>query len=135
MIFIYDGSRGVERKRWEFVKWLPHVWSKDMKTRYIAQTKADVGDISFSLGAVLRSRAEEVAQTVGKQNIPRPWYVLFLISPEMLEGELISRYVTKPRSAYGLTTFWLGERYEDLPNNCVEIIQRDGARNRDVPCL
>lgn len=127
MIFIYDGSRGVERKRWEFVKWLPHVWSEDMKTRYIAQTKADVGDISFSLGTVLRSRAEEAVQTVEKQNIPRPWYVLFLISPEMLEGELISRYVTKPRSAYGLTTFWLGERYEDLPNNCVEIIQRDGA--------
>lgn len=125
MIFLYDGSTGAERDRWEFVKWLPHVWSEDMKTRYIAQTKADVGDISYTLGRILRSREEESSGFEQKKTIKKPWYVLFLISPEMLEGELISRYVKNPRPEYGLTTFWLGERYEDLPNNCEEIIQKD----------
>ncbi len=126
MIFIYDGNAGAERERWEFVKWLPHVWSEDQKTRYIAQTKADVGDISYVLGSVLRSRTEERDVFSQKKGIRRPWYVLFLISPEMLEGELISRYVTNPKPEYGITTFWLGERYEDLPNSCEEIIQKDG---------
>lgn len=125
MIFIYDGSTGAERERWEFVKWLPHVWAEDLKTRYIAQTKADVGDISYTLGRILRSRAEEGSAFDQKRKIRRPWYILFLISPEMLEGELISRYVKDPKPEYGLTTFWMGERYEDLPNNCEEIIQND----------
>lgn len=127
MIFIYDGSAGAERERWEFVKWLPHVWSEDMKTRYIAQTKADVGDLSYTLGSVFRSREEERDVFSQKKGICRPWYVLFLIDPEMLEGELINRYVTDPKPEYGFTTFWLGERYEDLPNSCEEIIQKDGA--------
>lgn len=126
MIFIYDGSTGMERERWEFAKWLPHVWSEDGKTRYIAQTKADVGDISYSLGAVLRSRAEDNDVFAQQKTIRKPWYVLFLMNPEMLDGELINRYVTDPKPEYGFTTFWLGERYEDLPNSCEEIIQKDG---------
>lgn len=125
MIFIYDGNAGAERERWEFAKWLPHVWSEDRKTRYIAQTKTDVGDISYTLGRVLRNREEESGVPGQKKVICRPWYVLFLISPEMLEGELINRYVVNPKPEYGFTTFWLGERYEDLPNSCEEIIQKD----------
>lgn len=126
IILVYDGRTGAERERWEFVKWLPHVWSEDLKTRYIAQTKADVGDISYALGGVLRSRAEDTDAFSGKKTVKRPWYVLFLINPEMLEGELINRYVMNSKPEYGFTTFWLGERYEDLPNSCEEIIQKDG---------
>lgn len=126
MIFIYDGSNGAGRARWEFAKWLPHVWSEDQKIRYIAQTKTDVGDISYVLGSVLRSRAEEHDAFSQKNRIRKPWYVLFLIDPEMLEGELIRRYVMNPKPEYGFTTFWLAEQYEDLPNSCEEIIQKDG---------
>lgn len=126
MILIYDGSAGAERERWEFAKWLPHVWSEDMNTRYIARTKADVGDISYTLGSILRSRSEDNDAFSQNKPIRKPWYVLFLINPEMLEGELINRYVTDPKPEYGFTTFWLGKRYEDLPNSCEEIIQKDG---------
>ncbi|MBS6395823.1 MAG: DUF853 family protein [Clostridiales bacterium] len=126
MVFIYDGNAGDTDESWEFAKWLPHVWSEDQGTRYIARTKADVGDISYTLGNVLRGRAEEQDTLSHTRSILRPWYVLFLIDPQMLEGELISRYVTNPKQEYGITVFWLGERYENLPNSCEEIIQKDG---------
>lgn len=126
MVFIYNGERDRQSERWEFVKWLPHVWSEDHKVRYVAENKSDVGDLCFALGSVLRDREEGDTLTGYRSGIKKPHYVLFLMDPDMLEGELIYRYVTQPSEKYGISTVWLAERYEDLPNSCEEIICNDG---------
>lgn len=126
MIFVYDGEKNRQKDRWEFVKWLPHVWSEDKKVRYVAENKTDLGDVCYALGSILREREEEDTFQGAKNLCPKPHFVLFLADPEMLEGELIYRYVTQPSSKYGITTFWLAQRYEDLPNSCEEIICNDG---------
>lgn len=126
MVFIYDGDKGRQKERWEFVKWLPHVWSENKKIRYVAENKSDLGDLCFALGSVLRDREEENPLSDGRSSFKRPHYIVFLIDPEMLEGELIYRYVAQPSEKYGISTFWLAERYEELPNSCEEIICSDG---------
>lgn len=125
MVFIYDGTKGNQQENWNFVKWFPHVWSEDKKTRFVAENKTDVGDICYVLGSMFRGREEVDAYSVPKNEMVKPYYIFFLINPEMLEGELIYRYVTHPDKRYGCTTFWLTECYEQLPNSCEEIIQND----------
>lgn len=128
-VFVYDGDKNRQRERWEFVKWLPHVWSEDKKIRYVAENRTDLGDICYALGSVFREREEAGNSMGGGGKFIKPHYLFFLLNPEMLEGELLSRYVTKPEQRFGITVLWLAQRYEQLPNSCEQIIQNDGFKS------
>ena len=123
---LYNEANSFEAENLGCVKWLPHVWSQDRKTRYVADTGVAAGDVLYEITGVLRKRAEEMEMAGGKKIIPQPHYVLFVTDPSLLEGELIAKYVFDPKEEYGLTTVLLVERYEDLPNACEYIIENDG---------
>lgn len=122
---LYDERNSLEAENLSCVKWFPHVWSQDRKTRYVANQAVAAGDVLYEITGIFRKRAEE---TVGREKmIPRPYYVLFVTDKSLLEGELIEKYVLDPKTEYGLTTVLLVERYEDLPNTCEYIIENDNS--------
>lgn len=122
LAFVYDANKYDDSSIWNFAKWLPHVWSEDKKTRYVAENKAEAGDIFYELTKVLRSRHKQ-----GGRKLPKPYYVLFIADQELLEGEMLSEYIFEPKEEYGLTTILLEENYEQLPNACAYLIQNDTA--------
>lgn len=122
--FLYDGETSNEEREWEFARWLPHVWSEDKKTRYCASNTEQASDVFYELTKVFRTRLEERRElSAGKEELPKPYYILFISDMRLLEGELIARYIFDKDSAAGLTTLILTERYEDLPNACDFIIE------------
>lgn len=123
MAFIYDEKNYDDSQVWRFAKWLPHVWSEDKKTRYVAKDKTEAGEVFYALAEVLRLRKESPLK--GGKRLPKPYYVLFIADPELLEGELISQYLLEPREEYGVTTLLFAESYEKLPNACEYLIQKD----------
>lgn len=123
MAFIYDEKNYDDSQIWRFAKWLPHVWSEDKKTRYVAKDKTEAGEVFYALAEVLRLRKENPQK--GGKRLPKPYYVLFIADPELLEGELISQYLLEPREEYGVTTLLFAESYEKLPNACEYLIQKD----------
>ncbi|MBD5504489.1 MAG: type VII secretion protein EssC [Lachnospiraceae bacterium] len=128
MAFIYDAKNYDDSSVWNFAKWLPHVWSEDRRIRYVARDRQEAGDVFYELAKVFRSRQEaggEGTEAGGKP--PKPYYVLFVADPDMLEGELISKYIYKSRKEYGLTTVMFAENYEQLPNACEYLIQNDSV--------
>lgn len=122
--FVYNSETSNEQKEWEFARWLPHVWSEDKKTRYCAANAEQASDMFYELTKIFRARLEE-AQEVGVDTgqMPKPYYLLFISDMQLLEGELIARYIFDKEPAAGLTTVILTERYEDLPNACDFIIE------------
>lgn len=126
LVFIYDENDYEEHGTWDFAKWLPHVWSEDKKTRFVAKNKSEARDVLYELTKVLRIRLEEKAAAgSSKGGIPKPYYVMIVANPELLEGELITKYVFDPKQEYGLTTILMEEEYNMLPNACEYIIQND----------
>lgn len=125
MAFIYDGSNRQTAKEWKFAKWLPHVWSEDKKTRYIATNKNEVGDVFYELTKIIRSRADEESPIAKKDDnvTPKPYYILFVEDSKLLEGELMAKYIFKSENAYGLSTILLDESYENLPNSCEYVVE------------
>lgn len=119
---IYNGQSSVERELWEYAKWLPHTWSEDHKTRYVASDKKEAGEVFYELSQIFRTRAEEERK---KEELPKPYYIVILSDPSLMTGEIFTRYAFDKDNSYGLTTFLLVERYEDLPNSCEFIIQND----------
>lgn len=125
LVFIYTAKTEEDCQQWEFAKWLPHVWSEDKRCRYIANDRASMSDMGFDLAKVLRARAEE-CDTLSKKPTVKPYYIVFVENMELLEGELVAKYIMNPQDEYGITTILMVDNYEDLPNECEEIIQNDG---------
>lgn len=120
MALVYDDQKIPNPQRWEFAKWLPHLWSVDKKTRFLATNKNEAAEVFYSLSQVFRSRMEE-SQT------PRPYYVLFVLNKELLEGELINKYIGQSSSQIGLATVIAAEHYEELPNHCEFIMENNSS--------
>lgn len=124
MVFIYDEEKCSYKKEWDFVKWLPHVWSEDKTTRYIAGNTLEAGDIFYELTNILRKRENEAGIT--SQNVlPKPYYLLFVSDASLLEGELIAQYAYDPKPVYGMTTILLADYAYELPNACEHVISND----------
>lgn len=134
MVFLFDGNSPSEVKMWSFARWLPHTWSADHKIRYFAANEAERSAVCFSLANVLRARSEQDASYQKKSF--RPYYIVFVSSAELLEGEPVAKYLLGDEDGLGVTTVIFADRQEQLPNNCVNIIKDDedfrGMQNIDL---
>lgn len=118
--FTYDANQISNERTWEFVKWLPHTWSEDKKIRYFATNKNEAGEVFYSLGQTMRTRSEEEGGV-------KPYYVLIVLNKELLEGELLAKYISDTSNEIGLSTIIVAEHYEELPNNCEFIIENNSS--------
>lgn len=124
MAFLYDEGKD-DSDDWEYMKWFPHVWSEDKKSRYVAKNRVEAGDVLYEITKVLRTRAENKSVLSSrKEKLPLPQFILFLSDPELLESELITKYITSEANQ-DITTVFLTDHYENLPNECGYIIQND----------
>lgn len=121
LAFLYDEDK--KKECWEFAKWLPHVWTEDKKTRLVAGNKNEASEVFYEITKVLRMRTEEKDSSFGSKEIPKPYYILFLESPDLLEGELISKYILNSEENVGITTIMMTESAHELPNECEYIIE------------
>ena len=123
MVFLFDGGTPSEYSSWSFARWLPHTWSTDHKIRYFAADATERSEVCFSLANVMRSRAEQGSGAAPK--IIKPYYIVFVANPDLLEGEPVAKYLLASENNLGVTTILFAERFEQLPNNCVDIIRND----------
>ncbi|MDE6642428.1 MAG: type VII secretion protein EssC [Acetatifactor sp.] len=121
LVYIYDGKK--DEESWEYARWLPHVWSEDKKTRFVASDKSEASDVLFELTSVLRMRSED--EQMKKRTLPKPYYVLVVSDVALLDGELVTKYIYGGEVCCGLTTLILAESREQLPNECEYFLQKD----------
>ncbi len=128
LIFVYDENNSMDAGEWEFARWLPHVWSEDKKIRYIASNRLESSDVFYEVAKVLRQRAEDAQASSGSaQTVPRPYFVMFLSDPTLIEEEMIAKYVFETGADIGLRTVMLSTSGDLLPNACEYIVECDNA--------
>ena len=115
---LYNEKSEEEQKKWEFVKWLPHIWNQERTMRFFATNREEAREVCHELARIFRKRAEQTEEK-------RPHYILFVADTRLLDGELLETYIYKNKQEYGLSTCLLVENYEDLPNCCGQIIQKN----------
>ena len=122
--FCFEAQK-FDASKWSYIKWLPHLWSENKKTRYFATDKQEAADVFFELSNIIRQRAESNVGGYQKKTRFRPHYFLFVSDASLLDGEMIAKYVYNKSAGYGLTTFIIADYYQKLPNVCESIIQND----------
>lgn len=122
--FCFNKKKFNNTDKWDYIKWLPHVWSENKKMRYYATDEQETADVFFELSNIFRQRAETDKGSYEKK-IHKPHYFLFVSDVNMLDGELVSKYIFDTKNDLGITTFIMTDYYQNLPNICENIIQND----------
>lgn len=126
LAFIYNEGKD-DGRDWEYMKWFPHVWSEDKKSRYVAKNSVEARDVLYEIAKILRMRAEHrETGSSRKETYSLPQFVIFLSDPKLLEGELVTKYITDENNQ-DVSVVFLTDSYENLPNECKYIIQNDDA--------
>ncbi len=95
------------------MKWLPHTWAENRRMRYLAGNRTEAGEVLYALNKISNSP-------------PGRHYVLFV--EEDYGGYMFAR-----EASLYLTTIFIAETMETLPNECNFFLQNDacfsGIRN------
>lgn len=121
-VFIYNIK---DEQALKFSKWLPHVWSQDSSLRMIATDRSSTGEVLQILSTVIRERLNNRENESQTRLKAFPHYIVFILSPEMVENEGVMKYLSAPKKDMGFTTVMLYDSIDRLPNNCTVIIQND----------
>ncbi|OXM15537.1 type VII secretion protein EssC [Paenibacillus herberti] len=115
--------------RWEWMRWLPHSWSTDRRTRFIAADASAALAIAEEVLPEMKKRLESptgFSSTFTQAAIPH--YLFLIMAPELMEETELLQLLLAQESPRGTTVMFASERINvGLPLNCQVILEvRDG---------
>ena len=117
LIFIYDEE---EENEFQFVKWLPHVWSNDNKFRFIATNNNEVKEVSAYIEKEIETRSQ-----INNSEIEdvTPYYIVFSMSKQLAtRAEMLKQvYAKKKNINMSVVTFY--DELKNLPKECTMVVE------------
>ena len=122
IVGIFDKS---EQKRWESLRWLPHIWDEARQMRYLAFDPEDAQGLCDLLADVLSSRAKPAEGSYQRNVAPVPHYVFLLGARTHVEKSGLMQLLTSNNPELGATTLFLFNEMSYLPPSCQFIVDVD----------
>ena len=110
-----------------WLRWLPHVFSYDRNSRYIALNTAEVKNVLKTVHNDMRGRSIKKNESTGvKFESPMPFYLFVITEPQYLTNPEIQPFL--PPFGYGSGTgaILTVDYFEQLPGNTSAFIQTSG---------
>ncbi len=125
IIFIYNEK---EREKWEFVKWIPHLWNDERSVRYLANDPDEVKVLSDYISN-LRSVQQHNS---GKKN-DGPYYLIIAADKTLAERAQAIKELYQSPEEYNMTMITLYDERQYLPKACSYVIDliHDSERRRN----
>lgn len=122
-VFVYDK----EEAEFEFVKWLPHVWSDDNKFRFIATNPNEVKEVSAYLERVIETRAQ---LNDSEREDLKPYFIVFSMSKSLAaRAEMVKKILASKENLYmSIVTFY--DELKSLPKECSMVVELDGDNGK-----
>ncbi|WP_010496613.1 type VII secretion protein EssC [Paenibacillus elgii] len=125
LVFIYDKK---ESKTWEFVKWLPHVWSDDKSIRFIATEPGEVKELSVFFEKEIARRESIVSEEELKEVMPH--YVVFAIDKSLAGKAEMMNGIRKHKNNLGISVIHLYDELKNLPKECSLVVEFEGNHSK-----
>lgn len=124
MVFIYDSY---EEGDFNFVKWLPHVWSNDRKIRFIATNANEIKEISAYIENEINYRSQINDSELKDVT---PYYVIFAFSMTLCtRTEMLKKLYSKKKNInMSVITFF--DELKNLPKECTTVVKVDEHSGR-----
>lgn len=104
-----------------WVKWLPHVFTSDRKSRLIGFDSLSHQNVLYQLGLILRNREEAYTESNNRVSWPSRYFVV-CTDPQIIMDESLSKYITN-EADYGVTFLLAYGEMDRLPKECTSIIE------------
>lgn len=115
--------RETELERYDWMRWLPHIFSPDRSHRLLAASEAEHQAVLAWLLDLLRSRCAERADSAEHA---LPVYVVLCTDPKILYNHAVYQYLTDSTD-YRVFFLLAYGHMEFLPNECKYLIQSDSS--------
>ncbi len=93
------------------IGWMPHSWSKDKKTRYLAGDEGESAQI-------LPVLTQELERGRDKKEDGGLWYLALVLNDKLVSGELIYQYLTDSEKGRRVSTVFMGRTRAQMPKSC-----------------
>jgi S-DNA-T family DNA segregation ATPase FtsK/SpoIIIE len=120
IVCVYPES---ERREWEWMRWLPHVWNADRSERLIACTSEDSRPLLREMGDLLKSRRRGASND--HKGPEMPFYLLLLADKSLTEDS--GEQILPESQQLGMTVVYAYGGMELLPGECQAIVNCDEA--------
>ncbi len=121
-----------ERDHWNYMRYLPHVWTPDGKLRLMCCDKNSVGDVMYFMSEMIRGRLEKSKEVNNEDKDTKvlPHYVFLIADSSLLAEEAIAKYLLNPTEEMGISVIMLADSADKLPSSCNAIITDEGDTQR-----
>lgn len=115
-----------EQKKYEWIKWLPHIRNSGGEYRGIVCDEESRDNVFEYLYSLLTERS--TAASDGKQYVPDTYYVVFVLDEYGIKSHPLSKYAASS-SKLGFSFVHFRKYKENLPQECTEIVElnQDGG--------
>lgn len=115
------------RGKWEWMRWLPHTFSDDRQTRFLAQSDSDAEELTKLVGDMLEHRAQE-AENSHFQTTYTPFYLVMVADPNLISHTALLNHLSKWHEEMQFAVLYLADGLQQLPKECRTIIEiREGT--------
>ena len=106
-----------EAETWQWLRWLPHVWSEDKKFRFLGEGKEAAHNVMSVLVNYFEAMKEAQGKDKNKERKVKPYFIILVTNPDLLDKEKLSTYL-ESTGGIGYTPIFLYEHFEKTPKNC-----------------
>lgn len=113
VVFLCDES---SLEKYDYVKWMPHIWDNDFRVRFLAANPEEVRNLSsYFLREMEKYRGEIPAKI--------PHYVVISTSKALSDGCAFLNELLKDETLYGFSYLAAYDELKNLPKECTMILQ------------
>jgi len=120
-----------ETNQWDWLRWLPHVWTDDRTRRLLACEKdAAHGLLTHLFDLLNRRRAQSAAAQGAAGALPLPCYVFLFADARLVENEPLLPLLLASNGTLGAYAVFVADRVESLPKECRAVVEAVGSEGR-----
>lgn len=117
LVFLCDEA---DLRKFDYVRWMPHIWDNDFKRRFLAVNTEEVRDMSaFFLRKMEKCRQERVARI--------PHYVIVSTSKALSDGcAFLAELLKNPLECFSYLAVY--DELKNLPKECTMILELNDSQ-------
>lgn len=125
LVFLLDKDN---EEKWEYVKYLPHIWNETKSIRFFADDSNDIKQISKYLEDILNQRKEYSKDKYDYKSF-MPYYLIITDNYKKIEGLKIVTDTLKLKTNLGFSMLCITDDLTQLPNECQCFINMNDENN------
>jgi len=119
VMLIADNAGG----SWDFVRFVPHFWDNDRKTRFLATNEGEVKELSAYIENNILTRGDKENQEFTEFS---PYYVIIAADKKLAESSDALEQLLKFKSNCGFSVLYATNEMKDLPKEVSSVVYVGG---------